>query len=108
MSESLLLAGDMLPSSDEGGRILLRNGKIILEPNDREKEFLGYIFTRLDSMEALEGAKAELEDAILDSNKLAHMAGYIDGLRDALDPKNRAELARQLREYDREAPVKRC
>ena len=87
---------------------MLRNGKIILEPSDKEKEFLGYIFTRLDSMEALEGTKAELEDAILDSNKLAHMAGYIDGLRDALDPKNRAELARQLREYDREAPVKRC
>ena len=87
---------------------MLRNGKIILEPSDREKEFLGYILTKLDNMDTPEYMKSELEDAILDSNKLAHMAGYIDGLRDALDPKNRAELARQLREYDREAPVKRC
>ena len=45
MSESPLPAGDMLPSSDEGGINLLRNGKIILEPSDREKEFLGYIFS---------------------------------------------------------------
>ena len=59
-------------------------------------------------MKAHEEARAEIKDAILDSSKLAHAMGYIDGLRDALDPKNRAELTRQLREYDQKKSVRRC
>ena len=80
---------------------MIKDGKITIEIIEQEAQALENIIARLVSKDQFtKEERQEIATEITEVSIMHHETGYFQGLRDALDPENRAYLLKVLREHE--------